>query len=107
MCADAAERTRTKTGAGSLAATQAEQLDQACDQFEAAWRGGRKPRIEDHLEVADESMRAGPPRRADRHRARLAAAPGRTSPPRGGSTAGFPLTRASSRLPSTQPPPGA
>jgi len=46
-------------GPASLSATQAEELDRACDRFEAAWRLGQRPRIEDHLGGA-----AGPLRRA-------------------------------------------
>ena len=34
---------------GSLSATQVEELDQACDRFEAEWRAGGRPRIEDRL----------------------------------------------------------
>jgi hypothetical protein len=37
-------------GSGSLSATQAEELDRACDRFEAEWRAGKRPKIEDHLE---------------------------------------------------------
>jgi serine/threonine-protein kinase len=45
-------------GAGSLSPTQAEELDRACDRFEAEWRAGRRPRIEDHLEGIAEPMRS-------------------------------------------------
>jgi eukaryotic-like serine/threonine-protein kinase len=34
----------------SLSASQAEELDRACDRFEAEWRAGKRPKIEDHLE---------------------------------------------------------
>jgi eukaryotic-like serine/threonine-protein kinase len=37
------------SGLGSFSATQAEELDRTCDRFEAAWRTGGRPRIEDHL----------------------------------------------------------
>jgi hypothetical protein len=37
-------------GQASLSATQAEALDRACDRFEAEWRAGKRPTIEDHLE---------------------------------------------------------
>ena len=37
------------SGAASLSATQAEELDRACDRFEADWRVGGRPRIEDYL----------------------------------------------------------
>jgi tetratricopeptide (TPR) repeat protein/tRNA A-37 threonylcarbamoyl transferase component Bud32 len=33
-----------------LSATKIEQIEQTCDRFEAGWRMGRRPRIEDHLE---------------------------------------------------------
>jgi hypothetical protein len=46
MNADAGGRSRL----GSLSATQAEELDRACDRFEAEWRAGKRPKIEDHLE---------------------------------------------------------
>jgi serine/threonine-protein kinase len=42
----------------SLSATQAEELDRACDRFEAEWRAGPRPRIEDHLEGIAEPMRS-------------------------------------------------
>jgi serine/threonine protein kinase len=35
----------------------ARRIDAACDHFEAAWRGGREPRIEDLLAVATEAER--------------------------------------------------
>jgi serine/threonine-protein kinase len=37
------------TRSHSLSATLAEELDRACDRFEAAWKAGAEPRIEDHL----------------------------------------------------------
>jgi serine/threonine protein kinase/tetratricopeptide (TPR) repeat protein len=46
-----------KVGTVSLAATQAEKLDQFCDRFEAAWKAGECPRIEEHLAGAPESLR--------------------------------------------------
>jgi eukaryotic-like serine/threonine-protein kinase len=35
----------------------ARRVDAACDRFEAAWRGGQDPRIEDYLEAAVEAER--------------------------------------------------
>lgn len=35
----------------SLSPTQAEELDRACDRFEAAWRSGATPNIEDYLDT--------------------------------------------------------
>ena len=40
------------TGPAPLSATRAEELDRACDRFEAAWRAGERPRIEDYLAEA-------------------------------------------------------
>jgi serine/threonine protein kinase len=37
---------------------QSEQIDVACDRFEAAWHAGHEPRIEDHLAEAGEAARA-------------------------------------------------
>jgi serine/threonine protein kinase/formylglycine-generating enzyme required for sulfatase activity len=34
----------------SLSLSQLQQIDRVCDSFEAAWRAGRRPRIEDFLE---------------------------------------------------------
>jgi hypothetical protein len=42
----------------SFSATQAEELDRACDRFEAEWRAGKRPRIEDYLEGVTEPMRS-------------------------------------------------
>ncbi len=42
----------------SLSATQAEELDRACDQFEARWRAGEHPRIEDYLAGVTESLQS-------------------------------------------------
>ena len=36
-------------GPGSLSATQAEELDRACDRFEAAWRAGERPDLAAYL----------------------------------------------------------
>ncbi len=33
------------------------QLDKVCDAFEAAWRAGKQPRIEDYLTKANEALR--------------------------------------------------
>jgi serine/threonine-protein kinase len=41
------------SGPDSLSATRAEELDRICDRFEAAWRAGGRPRIEDHLAGAE------------------------------------------------------
>ena len=42
----------------SLSATQAEELDRACDRFEAEWKAGKRPKIEDHLEGIAEPLRS-------------------------------------------------
>src|SRR5437016_784705 len=34
------------------ALARAQQIDQICDRFEAAWRTGRRPRVEDFLDEA-------------------------------------------------------
>ena len=44
---------------GSLPPTVVDRIDRVCDRFEAAWRAGRRPRIEDYLGEA-----AGPERSA-------------------------------------------
>jgi hypothetical protein len=44
---------------GSLPVTVVRLVDRACDEFENAWRGGRRPRIEDYL-----SDQSGPERPA-------------------------------------------
>jgi WD40 repeat protein/tRNA A-37 threonylcarbamoyl transferase component Bud32 len=44
-------------GPASLSATQAEELDRACDRFEAEWKAGKRPRIEDHLGGIDGPLR--------------------------------------------------
>jgi serine/threonine-protein kinase len=46
------------SGPDSLSATQAEALDRACDRFEAEWRAGGRPKIEDHLGGATEPLRS-------------------------------------------------
>ena len=46
-----------RAGDEPLPPTLAERVDAACDQFEAAWKAGERPRIEDHLEEAVESER--------------------------------------------------
>jgi eukaryotic-like serine/threonine-protein kinase len=38
-----------RSNSDSLSASQAEELDRACDQFEARWRAGEPPKIEDYL----------------------------------------------------------
>src|SRR6516225_109959 len=40
-----------------LPVSPALRVDAACDRFEAAWRGGQNPRIEDVLEAAAEPER--------------------------------------------------
>jgi hypothetical protein len=35
----------------------AERVDAACDHFEAAWKAGRQPRVDDYLAAAPESDR--------------------------------------------------
>ena len=46
------------SGPVSLSATQAEELDRACDRFEAAWRLGEQPRIEHHLSATEGPLTA-------------------------------------------------
>ena len=46
-----------RVGDDPLPPTLAERVDAACDRFEAAWKAGERPRIEDHLEGAAESER--------------------------------------------------
>jgi len=46
------------SGTSSLTPTAAERLDQLCDRFEAAWKAGQRPRIEDYVGGSDESERA-------------------------------------------------
>ena len=43
---------------GSLSLTQLGQIMSACDRFEAEWRAGRRPRIEQYLAEASEPCRA-------------------------------------------------
>ena len=49
MSADGDMGARGASGPGSLSVTGAEELDRVCDQFEAEWRAGGRPRIEDRL----------------------------------------------------------
>ncbi len=42
----------------SLAAQQADLVDQICDRFEADWRAGRRPVIEDDLAIADNALQS-------------------------------------------------
>jgi WD40 repeat protein/tRNA A-37 threonylcarbamoyl transferase component Bud32 len=58
MSAEGGGVARGASGLGSLSATQAEELDRACDHFEAEWRAGKRPRIEDHLEGIAEPLRS-------------------------------------------------
>ncbi|MGE3819837.1 MAG: protein kinase, partial [Isosphaeraceae bacterium] len=44
---------------GELSLTVQHEIDQACDAFEAAWRGEVRPRVEDFLGEANGRMRAG------------------------------------------------
>ena len=39
----------TSPGPGGRPPRPSERVDEACDRFEAAWRAGRAPRIEDYL----------------------------------------------------------
>src|SRR5262249_25668241 len=57
MSAEGGEVARVGSGPDSLSGTQAEELDRACDRFEAAWRAGGRPRIEDYLEGIAEPLR--------------------------------------------------
>src|SRR5262245_62046703 len=45
-------------GVGSLPPTRAQAIDRVGDRFEAAWRSGRRPCIEDYLDEAAEAERA-------------------------------------------------
>ena len=58
MSADRGEGLARAEGTDSLSATQAKELDRVCDRFEAEWREGKRPRIEDHLEGIAEPMRS-------------------------------------------------
>jgi hypothetical protein len=42
----------------SLSASQAEELDRACDRFEAEWMAGKRPKIEAHLIGIAEPLRS-------------------------------------------------
>src|SRR5262249_24296154 len=42
----------------SLTASQAEELDLVCDRFEAEWKAGKRPNIEDHSEGLAEPLRS-------------------------------------------------
>ena len=46
-----------RVGDDPLPPTFAERVDAACDRFEAAWKAGERPRIEEHLDGAAESER--------------------------------------------------
>jgi eukaryotic-like serine/threonine-protein kinase len=46
------------SGPASLSATQAEELDRACDRFEAVWRSGERPDLPAYLIGADGAERA-------------------------------------------------
>ena len=41
----------------SLSAAAARQIDQVCDQFEAAWQAGQRPRVEAYLGRVEEPLR--------------------------------------------------
>src|SRR5690348_16748942 len=45
-------------GAEELSLAVLRQIDPLCDRFEAAWRGGQTPRIEDHLPEPSSSLHA-------------------------------------------------
>ena len=47
----------TATAAGWLGVSGLRRLVASCDRFEAAWRSGRRPRIEDELAGVTESER--------------------------------------------------
>jgi hypothetical protein len=44
-------------GLDSLPPERARQLETACDSFEAAWRDGGRPRLDDFLAAADDALR--------------------------------------------------
>ena len=44
----------------SLSPAEARQIDQICDRFEAAWKAGQRPRLEDYLGPADGAAALGP-----------------------------------------------
>ncbi len=48
----------TSPGPGGRPPRPSERVDEACDRFEAAWRVGPAPRIEDYLAASDEADRA-------------------------------------------------
>jgi hypothetical protein len=41
----------------ALSSAQVEYVDQVCDRFEAAWKSGRRPAIEDYLDGTLEPAR--------------------------------------------------
>ena len=45
-------------GPGSLSATQAEELDRACDRFEGEWRAGTRPNLAAYLAGPSGPVRA-------------------------------------------------
>jgi serine/threonine protein kinase len=42
----------------TLPPSQVQRIDQVCDRFEAAWKAGQRPRIEDYLSTAEEPARS-------------------------------------------------
>jgi predicted Ser/Thr protein kinase len=47
-----------RIGAGTLPPAQVLELERACDRFEAAWRAGRRPRVEEYLGETPEPARS-------------------------------------------------
>ena len=52
------------SGIDSLALSAALRVDAVCRRFEAAWRAGEQPRLEDYLAPAEDLERQAPVRRA-------------------------------------------
>ena len=40
-----------------LSPSEARHVDQACDRFEAAWKAGERPRLEDYLGPAEDPLK--------------------------------------------------
>jgi hypothetical protein len=51
----------------TLPPSQVQRIDQVCDRFEAAWKEGQRPRIEDYLSTAEEPARSVLIRELDDH----------------------------------------
>ena len=41
-----------------LSPAEARRIDQTCDRFEAAWKAGRRPRLEEYLDASGEPVRS-------------------------------------------------